>query len=321
MRADRLLRIVQLLRRHGRLSSADLARRLDVARRTVLRDMDALSAAGVPVYAEHGRDGGFALVPGYAPDVEQLTGEESMALFIAGGRGAADALGLGASYGRALQKLAAGLRDDEHRQVAHVQDRIVLSAGGWLRDPDEPQLLTQVQQAVLADDRIRMRYQSKSATAPGDRTVDPWGLLQVGTTWYLVAAHRGAPRSYRVSRISAVTRLGVPSRRPPDLDLLQVWREMRDGFRRTSATEIVLRIHPPRRVLVLQALAMTALSAPEPVDGDPAALSLRVNSLRGTAAALVGFAEEVEVVEPAALRERIVEIAERASAHHRGRRR
>lgn len=316
MRADRLLQIVQLLRRYGRLSSADLARRLEVTRRTVLRDMDALSAAGIPVYAERGRGGGFALVPGYEPDVEQLTSEESRALFVAGGQGAAEALGLGPSFGRALQKLAAGLPDDEHRQVAHLQERIVLDAGGWLRDADDPHLLAQVQQAVLADDRVRIRYQSKSASAPGERTVDPWGLLQVGTTWYLVAAHRGRPRSYRISRISAVVRLGEPSRRPPDLDLRHVWREMRDDFRSTSSTEIVLRINPPRRTLVLQTLAMTALSGPEPVDGDPEAISLRVNSLRGAAAVLVGFGTEVEIIAPDALRERAHEVARSAVAHH-----
>ncbi|WP_280424217.1 helix-turn-helix transcriptional regulator [Nocardia carnea] len=317
MRADRLLQIVQLLRRHGRMSSAELARRLEVTKRTVLRDMDALSTAGVPVYAEHGRGGGFALVPGYEPDVEQLTSEEARALFVAGGRGTAEALGLGGSFCSALHKLASALPDHEYRLVDHVRERIVLDAGGWHRDPDTLDALAAVQAAVLDDERIRIRYQSKEAAAPGERTVDPWGLLQVGTTWYLVAAHRGRPRSYRISRISAVRRLGTTANRPPDLDLRKVWEQMRDDFRRVPGTEITLRIHRPRLPMVLRSLSVTVLADPQPAAGDPEVFSVQVRSLRAAAAMLVGFGPEVEVIGPAALREEIVAIAERARDHHR----
>lgn len=318
MRADRLLQIVHLLRRHGRMSSAELARRLEVTKRTVLRDMDALSAAGIPVYAERGRGGGFALVPGFEPDVEQLTGPEARALFGAGGRGVAEALGLGSSFRSALHKLSTALPDEQHRLVTHVQDRIVLDAGGWHRDPAESTALADIQAAVLDDERIRIRYRSKTAAAPGERTVDPWGLLQVGTTWYLVAAHRGHPRSYRISRISAVRRLGEPSRRPPDLDLRQVWQRMRDDFRRAPSTEIVLRIHGPRLPLVLRSLSVTALDHPQRVADCPDVHSVRVRSLEAAAAMLVGFGTEVDVIAPEELRRGIVAIAEEARDHHRG---
>lgn len=317
MRADRLLLIVQLLRRYGRLSAADLAQRLEVTKRTVLRDMEALSAAGIPVYAERGRSGGFALVPGFEPDTEQLTAAEARALFVAGGRGTAEALGLGDPFCSALHKLSTGLPDEQHRLVTHVRDRIVLDGGGWHREAAALDALAEVQGAVLDDERIRIRYQSRQADAPGDRTVDPWGLLQVGTTWYLVAAHRGRPRSYRVSRISAVRRLGLPSRRPADLDLQEVWRQMRDDFRRGHTTEIVVRVHPPRLPLVLRSLAVTALGDPEPVAGEPDVHRLRVRSVEAAAAMLVGFGTEIDVLDPAALRERIVAIAQAAGEHHR----
>lgn len=296
------------------MSSTELARRLEVTRRTVLRDMEALSSAGIPVYAERGRGGGFALVDGYAPDVEQLTSDEARALFLAGGRGAADALGLGAPFARALRKLTSALPDDEHRNVTHLQDRIVLDAGGWLRDPDELALLSRVQAAVMADERIRIRYQSKGAAEPGQRTVDPWGLLQVSGTWYLVAAHLGRPRSYRVSRISAVTGLGLPSRRPPDLDLRKVWQEMRAEFRSGPSIDIVLRIHPPRVPMVLRSLAVTTVG--DPRTDEPGTIRLQVRHLRAAAAMLVGFGDEVDVVAPSALRQEIVAIADRARDHH-----
>lgn len=300
------------------MSSTELARRLEVTKRTVLRDMDALSTAGIPVYAEHGRGGGFALIPGFEPDIEQLTSEEARALFVAGGRGTAEALGLGGSFCSALHKLASALPDDEHRMVTHVRDRIVLDTGGWHRDPEALDALAEVQAAVLDDERIRIRYQSKAAAAPGQRTVDPWGLLQVGTTWYLIGAHRGRPRSYRISRISAVRRLGTPAARPPDLDLRTVWEQMRDEFRRVPGIDIVLRIHRPRLPMVLRSLAVTMLGDPEPVGGEPDVLRVQVRSVRAAAAMLVGFGSEVDVLAPAALRAEIVDLADVARAHHRG---
>lgn len=316
MRADRLLTAVQLLRRHGRLSASDLARRLEVSRRTVLRDMEALSAAGVPVYAERGRDGGFALLPGYDPDMEELTAAETQAVFLAGGQHAADALGLGDSFAAALRKLATRLPDDAYRRVDHVRDRIVLDTGSWLRDPGEPDALASVQRAVLADERIRIRYQSRAAARPGTRTVDPWGLLQVGTTWYLIAAHRGRPRTYRVGRIHAVTLLGEPCHRPPGLDLRRVWEEMRAEFRSVPATEIVLRVHRPRLPIVLGQLRVTMLREAEHVDDDPELVRVPVRNLDGAAATLVGFADEVTVLDPPELRDLIVAVADRARAHH-----
>lgn len=299
------------------MSSAELARRLEVTKRTVLRDMDALSTAGIPIYAEHGRGGGFALVPGYRPDVEELTSAEARALFVAGGRGTAEALGLGDSFRSALHKLGSALPDHEHRLVEHVRNRIVLDTGGWQRDPDTLGALAEVQAAVLDDERIRIRYQSKQAAAPGERTVDPWGLLQAGTTWYLVAAHRGRSRSYRISRISAVRRLGTPAHRPPDLDLRAVWEQMRDDFRQVPGTEVVLRIHRPRLPMVLRSLSVTLLAEPRPAADDPDVFHMRVRTLRAAAALLVGFGSEVEVLSPDDLRAEIVTIAERAREHHR----
>lgn len=213
-----------------------------------------------------------------------------------------------------MRKLTAALPDDEHRHVTHLQDRIVLDAGGWLRDLDELALLSRVQAAVMADERIRIRYQAKDAAEPGQRTVDPWGLLQVSGTWYLVAAHRGQPRSYRVSRISAVTGLGLPSRRPPDLDLRKVWQEMRAEFRSGPSIEIELRIHPPRVPMVLRSLAVTTVG--DPRTDEPGTIRLQVRHLRAAAAMLVGFGDEVEVIAPLALRHEIVAIAERARSHH-----
>lgn len=147
--------------------------------------------------------------------------------------------------------------------------------------------------------------------------MDPWGLLRVGGTWYLIATHRGQPRSYRISRISAVDGLGVASRRPPDLDLRAVWRQMRADFRSGPTTEIELRIHPHRIPMVLRSLSVTTAGEVESVGGAPGTVRLRVRHLRAAAAMLVGYGQEVDVIAPTELREEIVAIAERAREHHR----
>ncbi len=134
MRADRLLQIVGLLRQHGRLSAGELARRLEVTPRTVLRDMEALSTAGVPIAAERGRQGGFALLPGYRPAVEELSDQEVQALLLAG-RVPADSVGLAGPMASALRKLAGSAAPEHGRSADRISERVVVDAAGWCRRP------------------------------------------------------------------------------------------------------------------------------------------------------------------------------------------
>src|SRR5687767_10854570 len=186
MRADRLVSLVLLLRQHGRLSAATLARELEVSTRTVLRDIEALSTAGVPVYAERGRHGGFALLPGFQTELTGLNHDEALALLVAGSRRGAQVFGLGSALASAMLKVVEEL-------------------------PDE--VVAEVRRAVFAGHRLRIRYEALDR-APEWRTVDPIGLVTVREQGYLLAKRAGEDRTYRLSRILAAEELDEPAERP-----------------------------------------------------------------------------------------------------------
>ncbi|CAA9377678.1 MAG: Transcriptional regulator, DeoR family [uncultured Propionibacteriaceae bacterium] len=318
MRADRLLLLMDLLRRHGRITAAELARRLEVDRRTVLRDIEALSTAGIPVYAERGRNGGFALVPGYRPHLEDLTAEETRALFLTGAQHTLGRLGLEGPLASALRKLSAALPDDQHRQVSHAGERIVVDAAGWTSDPAPLPFLEVVQRAVFDDRRLRIGYTPKDVSRAGVRTVDPYGLLLAAGTWYLVAGHRGSSRSYRVSRITAVRVLDQASSRPPDLDLRGLWRTMRTAYGNETGTPTRLRVSTELVELVLNSLS-SQLTGPAQTraEGATTVVEGRLRSVRGGAAVLAGFGRLVEVLEPAELIESLVTVADELMHQYR----
>ncbi|GAB3113640.1 YafY family protein [Janibacter alkaliphilus] len=320
MRADRLLQLVGLLRAHERMSAAELARRLEVSPRTVMRDIEALSAAGVPVYAERGRSGGYALLPGYRPDVEELTPGEARALFVAGGPAVAEALGLSGEHEAGLRKLATGLPSHETGRIGRALDRLVVDPGGWSGVRHQPALLRTLAGAVEADRRVRGSYRAASSRWGGRRTLDPWGLVLAGNSWYLVAAHRGRPHTYRVDRFETLEVLDEPCRRPPSVDLLATWREIRDRWQGRPAVRVVLRVRSDQADLARRQLAMVLRGPVESAPDGPEhqRLTAPVGSLRGLAGVLAGFGSWVEVLEPPVAREMMRRVAQETLAAHAG---
>ena len=228
MRADRLLAILLLLQAHGRMSARTIAGRLEISERTVYRDMDALSAAGVPVYTERGRQGGCALLPGYRADVSGLTATEARALFVFAGGGTLKDLGLDQELKAALRKLMASLPEAQRSGAMRAQERIVVEPRGWMRPAGTASLTFEaVQEAVWGERRLQIRYRSSGAPAAHLVTLDPYGLVAKAGIWYLIAAEGGEPRLYRVSRIESVESLDEPARRPVGLDLEDLWRQLR----------------------------------------------------------------------------------------------
>lgn len=270
----------------------------------MLRDIEALSAAGVPVYAERGRHGGFALVPGYAPTPVELTATETDALFLAGGHAALERLGLAEPLASALRKLATGLPVESDSRVARRSERILIESAGF--DAPGPALphLDLVQQAVFGDRRLRFHYQPRLPSSPGSRTIDPYGLIATGSTWYLVAAHRGRPRSYRLSRMSEVQVLSAVSTRPDDLDLRALWRQMRSTYSESASILVRIRTEPRWADFLLTSLG-SQLSGPAQLSSDDGTVIIegRTHHVRGAAAVLAGFGNFVEVLEPPELRE------------------
>ena len=262
MRADRLVSLVLLLRRHGRMSATALARELEVSTRTVLRDVEALSAAGVPVYAECGRHGGFALLPGFRTELTGLNHDEALALLIAGSRRGAQAFGLGSALASAMLKVVDALPASHRDTAADAAQRLLIDPETDLlsrRLPAEEvpdAIAAEVRRAVLAGHKLRIRYAAVDQS-PKWRTVDPIGLVTAHGQGYLLATRSGADRTYRLSRILAAEELPEPAQRPERVDLDQAWQERSTRFRTGGdQVTVLVRLNPARR----KDLADTALA-------------------------------------------------------------
>ncbi|SDI87218.1 helix-turn-helix transcriptional regulator [Nonomuraea jiangxiensis] len=265
MRADRLVSLVLLLRQHGRLSATALARELEVSTRTVLRDIEALSAAGVPVYAERGRHGGFALLPGFRTELTGLNHDEALALLIAGSRRGAQAFGLGSALASAMLKVVDALPESYRDTAAGAAERLLIDPETDLLSrrlvteeaPDT--VVAEVLRAVLAGHKLRIHYAAVDET-PKWRTVDPIGLVTVRDRGYLLATRSGADRTYRLSRVLAAKQLPEPAQRPDRVDLDQAWQERSTRFRAGGdQVTVLVRVNPVRREDLLgTALAVRA---------------------------------------------------------------
>ncbi|MEV6322689.1 WYL domain-containing protein [Nocardia sp. NPDC051787] len=263
MRADRLVALVLLLRQRGRLTAAELADELEVSTRTVLRDIEALSAAGVPVYAERGRRGGFALLPGFRTELTGLNHDEALALLVAGSRRGARAFGLGSALASAMLKVVDALPESYRDTAADVAERLLIDPETDLLsrrlDAEEVPgtILAEVRRAVFAGNKLRIHYAAVDQS-PKWRTVDPIGLVIVRERGYLLATRSGADRTYRLSRVLAAEELPEPAQRPDRVDLDLAWQQRSTRFR-TGGDQIavLVRVHPARREdLVSTALAV-----------------------------------------------------------------
>ncbi|WP_238006749.1 WYL domain-containing protein [Dactylosporangium sp. AC04546] len=268
MRADRLVSLVLLLRQRGRMSATALARELEVSTRTVLRDIEALSAAGVPVYAERGRHGGFALLPGFQTELTGLNHDEALALLVAGSRRGAQAFGLGSALASAMLKVIDALPESYRDTAAGAVERLLIDPETDLLSrrmvaeevPDS--IVAEVRRAVFAGHKLRIHYAAVGQT-PKWRTVDPIGLVTVREQGYLLATRSGADRTYRLSRVLAAEELAEPAQRPDRVDLDRAWQERSTRFRTGGdQVTVLVRVHPSRREdLVGTALAVLAEAA------------------------------------------------------------
>ncbi|MEV4992796.1 helix-turn-helix transcriptional regulator [Streptomyces niveus] len=319
MRADRLVSLVLLLRQRGRLSATTLARELEVSTRTVLRDIEALSAAGVPVYAERGRNGGFALLPGFRTELTGLNHDEALALLVAGSRRGAQVFGLGSALASAVLKVVDALPESHRDTAAGVAERLLIDPETDLLSrrvaaeevPDAT--AAEVRRAVLAGHKLRIRYAAAGQT-PRWRTVDPIGLVTVRDQGYLLATRSGADRTYRLSRVLAAEALPEPAQRPDRVDLDRAWRDRGTRFRTGGdQVAVLVRVDPARREdLVTTALAVHTEEA-EPCGR--LRLEVTFQDARHAEWALWQLATDAEALAPqwlrTALRDRAATIATR----------
>ncbi|HEY8985495.1 MAG TPA: YafY family protein [Streptomyces sp.] len=305
MKSDRLLSILLLLQTRGLVPAQELAERLEVSVRTIYRDVESLSAAGVPVYAERGRHGGIRLLAGFRTDVTGLTADESRALFVLAAQGAHEALGLDSALGSALRKVMAAL-PAPHRPAAEATSRrILVDATRWWADGEANAVdLDVLQDAVFTDCRLRLRYRHSGTTEPRTYTVDPYGLVAKAGVWYLVADRRGRPQLFRADRVKSARQLLDPVRRRPGVELADVWEVLRRQVEeRPAGVEVVARVRRERLDFFLR-LAAPQLSPSQgefDLSGEWVTVRLRYARLQASRQLLM-FSDQVEVLSPPEVR-------------------
>ena len=317
MRASRLLSLQMLLETRGRMSAQALADALEVSVRTLYRDVDQLSAAGVPIYAERGRHGGFALLPGWKTTLTGLTPSEAQAVFLSGLPGPAQDLGLGGDVEGARLKLLAALPAAWREDAQRVSARLHLDPVDWYRESEPTPHLATVAAAVWSGHQIRMRYESWKDTV--ERTVSPLGLVLKAGVWYLVAAPAevasGAgreARTYRVSNILAAAPLATPVRRPARFDLAGYWAQSIQRFESGIYTGEAALLATPAGLQGLRALSSAvgravAAAPPSRRKDGRVPVTIPIESVEHACGQLMRLSPQVEVLRPVALRRALVE--------------
>jgi predicted DNA-binding transcriptional regulator YafY len=314
MRASRLLSLLLLLQSRGRMTAQELADDLEVSVRTVYRDVEALSAAGVPVYADRGPNGGYQLLDGYRTRLTGMTTEEAESLFLAGMPGPAAELGLGSVLAAAQLKLMAALPGELRSRAGRIQERFLLDTPGWFRGVDQTPHLAVIAEAVWNQRRLRIRYRRWGGRGiEVSRTVDPLGLVLKAGIWYLAAQAEEQVRTYRVSRVLELERLRESFERPGDFDLTSFWAQWSEGFeRRMYSVRVVVRLSPRglnRAQFLLSLVAARALreqAAEHDADTDGwTTVRVPVESLDHAEVDVLRLGADAEVVEPPELRERM----------------
>lgn len=319
MRADRLLSMLMILQARGRVTAEALADELEVSVRTIYRDLDALSAAGVPVYAERGPGGGCALLDSYRTTLTGLTDAEVQALFVMSLPAALVQLGLGPEIKAAMLKLSAALPAGRRQDEAWVRQRIHLDWSGDARGHEPVPHLPLLKQAVWEDRRVRLVHRLSSG--PGmvslERLVDPLGLVTLAGDWHLVCRAGGRLRVYRVAGLLETTMTGEVFERPAGFDLAAFWAEWRAERRgshgRYAATVRVLPHAVPWLPLMFGAAVQDQLETAAG-DGGSIVLTLSYDGLESARGHLLGLGAAVEVLEPLPLRLSLADYAAQVAA-------
>ncbi|MDX3586786.1 helix-turn-helix transcriptional regulator [Streptomyces europaeiscabiei] len=321
MRAARLIKMVLLLQSRPSMTAAELARELEVSERTVTRDAQALSEAGVPVYADRGRAGGYRLIGGYRTRLTGLARSEAEALFLSGVPGALREMGLEDAASAARLKVSAALLPSLRDASRTASQRFHLDAPSWFEEPKTPELLPSVADAVWDDRRIVARYRRGDSEV--ERELEPYGLVLKAGIWYLCARvpgrspGTGSFRTYRIDRFLTVDGDGERFTRDEEFDLPAYWDEQAERFARSILhAEIVVRLSAEgvRRLprVVDPVSARDALASAGAPDGHGlTTVTLRVESEEVAHTQLTALGAEAEVLAPESLRERFAGDARR----------
>ena len=312
MRASRLVTLLLLLQTRGQMTATELASDLEVSVRTVLRDVDALAEAGVPIYTERGPHGGIRLVDGYRTRLTGLTPDEAEAIFLSGMPGPAAELGLGTVVAAARLKVLAALPPELRTRASRLVERFHLDASGWFHAQEPVPCLAILSDAVWESRVVTIDYERGDQSV--ERRIEPLGLVLKAGVWYCMARTDDQIRTYRLSRVIRATAGEARFERPSGFDLAGQWAESSAAYERGAPIEtVVVRIRPDRRWRLADVVGERTLREAERLDADDPEgwihLRLRLAWPDEVPALLLAVGPELEVVEPANVRDQVAALA------------
>ena len=300
MRATRLVSLLLLLQLRGQLTAAELADHFEVSVRTIHRDVEALSDAGVPVEAVRGPAGGYRLSGGYRTKLTGLTADEAEALFVAPAPAAE--LGLGGVLTNARLKVLSALPTELQERASRAERYFHLDTRGWFRAEDTVPHLPTIAAATWQGRRLNARYREGRKVV--QRTLDPLGLVLKGGAWYLVAHRSAGMRVYRVSRFASVRVRDDDFERPEGFELASYWEEWSRSFEASL----------PRVEVRVRASELVRRFLPSDLRGEDGEYVVGFQSLEDAFRELLKFGPDAEVLEPVELRHRIARAAEEVAS-------
>ena len=307
MRADRLVATLLFLQSRGRVTATEVAEELEVSIRTARRDLEALSIAGIPVYSQAGRGGGWSLIGGARTDLSGLTAAEARTLFLIAGPSSA----VTPEAKAALRKLVQALPETFRAEAEKAAAAIVLDPARWGDTaPPPPPHLEALQQAVVQGVQVRLGY-SDRARALSERTVHPLGLVAKGNVWYLVADTEAGMRTFRVWRVQSVELTDEPVSRPPGFDLAETWQGVVAAMDERRAAMRVSALADPSIVGWMRGHFGTRLTTGEVTADGRVAIELGFGATEHAAAEIAGYSWGLEVTDPPEVRDQLAAIGAR----------
>jgi predicted DNA-binding transcriptional regulator YafY len=310
---------MMLLQTRGQMTAEELANELEVSKRTIYRDIDALSMAGVPVYANGGPGGGYALLDSYRTTLTGLNEDEIRALFILTIPSPISDLGVSQQLKAAILKLTSTLAGDHHKHVDYLRQRLHLDAASWFQTDEPVPHLKVVQEAVWQDRQLVLSYRRRNG-AVSERTISPYGLVAKASIWYLVAATDNGMRVYRVSRIEAVQITQTHFARPQDFDLAKFWADWVIGYKASLLKyPVTLRIGPdliPVLPYILGEGVQSLVEQAEPDSEGWRVVDYTFERIEEAQAYVLGMGASVDVIAPEELRVSVLKLATDVVAHY-----
>jgi len=319
MRADRLLSLMMLLQTRRQMTAEELADELEVSKRTIYRDIDALSVAGVPVYANGGPGGGYALLDSYRTTLTGLNEAEIRALFLLTIPGPLSDLGVSQQLKAAILKLTSSFTGDHYEQANYLRQRLHLDAASWFQTAEPVPHLKTAQEAVWQDRQLVLSYRRRNDTV-SERTISPYGLVAKASIWYLVAATDQGMRVYRVSRIESVQKTQTHFARPQDFDLPKFWTDWVISYKASLPKyPVTLRVGPdliPVLPYILGDNVRSLIEQAQPDSEGWRVIDYTFERIEEAQTYVLGMGASVDVIAPEELRASVLKLATDVLAHY-----